>query len=189
LVHKKYNKKGDVMKSLKLIKRQRGLSAIETLFVILIATLALIGALALGYKMFGNQQNSSEQENIANLLVNARSLKGSQGYGAANTNLVPQLIAIDGVPDTMTVTAGVIYNSWGGTVTVTATTPTSFTLTASAIPQAGCVALATRVSKSNQFSTKIGSATAVVGEIGAAAASSSCVTGATGNTIAWTVSG
>jgi type II secretory pathway pseudopilin PulG len=175
------------MKNLKLMKRQKGLSAIETLFVILIATLALIGALALGYKMFGNQQNSAEQENIANLLVNARSLKGSQGYGAAATNLVPQLIAVDGVPDTMTVTAGVIYNSWGGTVTVTATTPTSFTLTANSIPQAGCVALATRVSKTAQFSTKINAVAAVVGEIGAAAASTSCISGS--NTIAWTVSG
>lgn len=175
------------MKIFKFAKRQKGLSAIETLFVILIATLALIGALALGYKMFGNQQNSTEQENIANLLVNARSLKGSQGYGVAGADLVPQLIAISGVPDTMTVTAGVIYNSWGGTVTVTATTPTSFTLTAGSIPQAGCVALSTRVSKSNQFSTKINATAAVVGEIGASTASASCVVGA--NSIAWTVSG
>lgn len=176
------------MKNLKPMNRQKGLSAIETLFVILIATLALIGALALGYKMFGNQQNSAEQENIANLLVNARSLKGSQGYGAAGTNLVPQLIAIDGVPDTMTVTAGVIYNSWGGTVTVVATTPTSFTVTAGSITQAGCVALATRVAKSNQFTTKIGSGTATQGEISAAVATTGCAATAT-NTIAWTVSG
>lgn len=175
------------MKNLKSMNRQKGLSAIETLFVILIATLALIGALALGYKMFGNQQNGAEQENIANLLVNARSLKGSQGYGAAATNLVPQLIAIDGVPDTMTVTGGVIFNSWGGTVTVVATTPTSFTVTAGSIPQAGCVALSTRVAKSDQFSTRVNAAAAVVGEITAAAATASCVAGA--NSIAWTVSG
>jgi Tfp pilus assembly protein PilV len=177
------------MRIFKFAKRQKGLSAIETLFVILIATLALIGALALGYKMFGNQQNSSEQENIVNLLVNTRSLKGSQGYGAAATNLVPQLIAVDGVPDTMTVTTGVIYNSWGGTVTITATTPTSFTVTASKIPQAGCVALATRVAKSDQFSTSINGGTAAVGEITAATASTSCTTVVTGNSIAWTVSG
>ena len=176
------------LKNLKMMSRQKGLSAIETLFVILIATLALIGALALGYKMFNNQQNGAEQENIANLLVNTRSLKGAQGYGAAATNLVPQLIAIRGVPDTMTVTAGVISNSWGGTVTITATTPNSFTITGSAMPQAGCIALATRVAKSAQFSTVINATAAVVGEISTATATTGC-TNTNTNTIAWTVSG
>jgi Tfp pilus assembly protein PilV len=175
------------MKQSKALHRQKGLSAIETLFVILIATLALIGALALGYKMFGNQQNSTEQENIANLIVNARSLKGSQGYGSTGTDMVPQLIAVQGVPDTMTVTSGVIYNSWGGTVTIVSAGPTSFTITTTGVSQGGCISLATRVAKSVMFSTKVGSSGAIQGEVTAAQATSSCATGSA-NTIAWTIS-
>lgn len=167
-------------------KSQKGLSAIETLFVIMIATLVIIGALSMGYKMFGNQQNAQEQSDIATLMVNTRSLKGASGYGTSSFNLIPQLVATNGIPETMTYTAGIIYNSWGGPVSVISAGGQSFMITSSLISKAGCIAVSTRLAKSSAFTTRINAGTPIVGEVTSAAATTECV-GAT-NTIEWTVS-
>lgn len=172
-------------KNINLPNKQAGSSNMEMLFYLILAALVVGGAIALGLKLFNKQTNNGEQSNVANLIVNTRALKGSQGYGTNGANLIPQLIVTDGIPDGLTNSSGAIYNSWNGTVTLTSTGP-AFVLTYSGIPQDSCVSLATKVAKTRAYSTKINSGTAVVGEVDSATASTNC--SATTNTIAWTIS-
>ena len=165
--------------------KQAGTSNMEMLFYLILAALVLGGAIALGFKLFNKQTNNGEQANVANIIINTRALKGSQGYGTAGANLIPQLITTDGIPDGLTITGGAVYNSWNGAVTVTSTGP-AFVLTYPSVPQDSCVSLATKVAKTRAYSTKINSGTAVIGEVDSATASTNC--SGTTNTIAWTIS-
>nr|WP_256354539.1 type 4 pilus major pilin [Pseudomonas reactans] len=155
------------------------------LFYLILAALVLGGAIALGLKLFNKQTNNGEQSNVGSLALNVRPLKSGQGYGASGTNLIPQLIAVDGIPDGLTNSSGAIFNSWNGTVTVTSTGP-AFVLTYTGVPPDACVSLATKVAKTRAYSTKINSGTAVIGEVDSATATTNCST--TSNTIAWTIS-
>jgi hypothetical protein len=172
-------------KTINRFHKQTGSSNMEMLFYLILAALVVGGAIALGLKLFNKQTNNGEQTNVANLIVNTRALKGSQGYGTSGANLIPQLIVTDGIPDGLTNSSGAIYNSWNGAVTVSSTGP-AFVLTYNSIPQDSCVSLATKVAKTRAYSTKINSGTAVIGEVDSATASTNC--SATTNTIAWTIS-
>ncbi|MHC8403545.1 type 4 pilus major pilin [Pseudomonas sp. MDT1-17] len=172
-------------KTINRLHKQTGSSNMEMLFYLILAALVVGGAIALGLKLFNKQTNNGEQTNVANLIVNTRALKGSQGYGTNGANLIPQLITTDGIPDGLTNSSGAIFNSWNGTVTVTSTGP-AFVLTYGSIPQDSCVSLATKVAKTRAYSTKINSGTAVIGEVDSATATTNC--SATTNTIAWTIS-
>ncbi|UST77201.1 type 4 pilus major pilin [Pseudomonas siliginis] len=167
------------------LHKQSGTSNMEMLFYFIIAALVLVGAVALGMKLFGKQTNSSEQAGITNLIINTRALKGSQGYGPAGTDLTSQLIVTEGIPDTFTVTGGVIYNAWGGVVSPVSTGP-AFTLTTRAVPPSSCVALSTAIGRTRAYTTKINSGTATTGEVTSGVASASCDSDS--NTVAWTVS-
>ena len=134
--------------------------------------------------LFGSSNISEEQGNIAALTTNTRALKGSNGYGTSGTNLVTSLIAVNGVPKNMSVVSGVLYNVYGGSVTVTST-GMGFAITSSALPKDACIALATRVAKNQYEQTKINSGTATTAEVTTAAATTSC--SAATNTITWTV--
>lgn len=172
-------------KTINRFHKQTGSSNMEMLFYLILAAILISAAIAFGLKLFNKQTNNGEQTNVANLVVNTRALKGSQGYGASGANLIPQLIITDGIPDGLTNSSGAIFNSWNGTVTVTSTGP-AFVLTYSGIPQDSCVSLATKVAKTRAYSTKINSGTAIVGEIDSATAATDC--SAVTNTIAWTIS-
>ncbi|MEB0222040.1 type 4 pilus major pilin [Pseudomonas sp. AB12(2023)] len=169
-----------------LSRKQSGATTMELLFYLIVAALILYAAVQGGFKLFSRQSNNTEQENVASLIINTRALKGNTGYGTSGTNLVPVLSTTDGIPNGMTFTSGVPYNSWNGAVTVVSTGP-SFTITYPTVPQDACVSLATRVAKNASITTKINSGTGVVGEISASSASTSC-TDPTANIISWTVS-
>lgn len=172
-------------KTVNRLHKQTGSSNMEMLFYLILAALVVGGAIALGLKLFNKQTNNGEQTNVGNIVVNTRALKGSQGYGTNGTNLIPQLIVTDGIPDGLTISGGAIFNSWNGAVTVTSTGP-AFVLTYNSIPQDSCVSLATKVAKTRAYSTRINSGTAVIGEVDSATASTNC--SAVTNTIAWTIS-
>ncbi len=88
--------------------------------------------LAAAAGMFSSSNANEEQRNISVIAANARALKTSSGYGSSGTNLIPSLIAINGVPKNMSVSSGVVYNVYGGSVTV------SSTAWASRSPPASC---------------------------------------------------
>mgnify|MGYP006176810427 CR=1 FL=1 len=166
-------------------RKQNGATTMEVLFFLIVAALVLYGVVQMGFKLFGKQTNNTEQSNVAELIINTRALKSSQGYGASGTNIVPQLIATDGIPNGLTVVSNVAYNAWNGVVSV-ASAGVAFTITYQSVPKDACVALATKVAKNQAFSTRINSGTALTGEVTAAIATTSC--SGTSNTVAWTVS-
>ncbi len=76
------------------------------------------------------------------------------------TNLIPSLIAINGVPKNMSVSSGVVYNVYGGSVTVSST-GMGFSITTSKLPQDACITLATKIAKNTFEQTKINSGSAI----------------------------
>jgi type II secretory pathway pseudopilin PulG len=166
-------------------RKEGGFTAVE-LIVVLIVGLGII-ALAAGKMdmLFGNANLSEEISNVNTLFANARALKTSSGYGASGTDLTAQLTAVNGVPRNMSVSGGVIYNLWGGSVPVVST-GTGFTVTQNMVPQDGCIKMSTRISKGGTFSTiKINANSAVTGEITSAMATTQCNSAAS-NTIIFT---
>lgn len=164
--------------------RQAGYVSIEMLFVMLVVLIGVGYALFNGSALMGTSDIGNEQGNIGQLIANTRKLKGMSGYGASSTNLVPQLIAVKGVPN-MSVSGGALYNAWGGSVTVVSNGMT-FTVTENGLPQDACISLASKMSRGSKATTAINSGTAITGEVDSAAATSGCSKD-TGNTLAWTV--
>lgn len=166
-------------------RQQHGFISIEMVIVLIIIALGLGLAVSRGAGLFGSSNISEEQSNLATLTTNTRALKGSNGYGTSGTNLVPSLIAINGVPKNMSVNAGVLYNVYGGSVSVSST-GMGFAITSSSLPQDACIALATRVAKNEYERTQINSGSALNGEVSSVAATTAC--SGTTNTITWTIS-
>lgn len=172
-------------RTIKNIRAQNGMSTVEVLFILIVAAIVLFVAVQKGYSLFGRQTNNVEQSNVAELIMNTRSLKSTQGYGASGTNLVPQLIATNGIPSGLTISSNMPFNSWNGAVTVVSA-GVSFTITYQNVPQDSCVMLATKVAKNQGFTTRINSGSATSGEITPAVATAGCSSDS--NTISWTVS-
>ncbi|WP_332690691.1 type 4 pilus major pilin [Devosia sp.] len=165
--------------------QQHGFISIEVVIVLIIVAIGIGLAVSRGAGLFGSSNVGEEQSNLATLTTNTRALKGSNGYGTSGTNLVPSLIAVNGVPKNMSVVSGVLYNVYGGSVTV-ASTGMGFTITSSSLPKDACIALATRVAKNQYEQTKINSGSAVSGEVTTVSATTACSSSA--NTITWTIS-
>lgn len=154
--------------------KQAGFTAIELIVVLLIA----LGIMALSSgkldQLFSGSNLVEEASNLNTLLANTKALKTTSGYGAAGTDLTTQLVATNGVPRNMVVSANVMYNNWNGAVTP-ASTGTGFTITDNALPMDACIKLATKTSKSGAFaSIKINGNAAIVGEVTSATATTQC---------------
>lgn len=172
-------------KSIKSLgNRQAGFGAIEMIVVLII----VIGLLALAASrwdaLFGSNESAEEISNVNMLMAGTKNLKTSSGYGAAGTDLVPGLIKANAVPKNMTVVSGVLYNIWGGSVTVVST-GTGFTVTSSTIPEGNCLTLSTKLARGGIYSTKINAGTTIIGEVTQSAATTGC-SSATSNSVTWT---
>ncbi|EPC8433210.1 type 4 pilus major pilin [Pseudomonas aeruginosa] len=161
---------------------QGGFVSIEMIIVLIIIAIGVGLGLAAAAGMFSS---SEEQRNISVIAANARALKTSSGYGSSGTNLIPSLIAINGVPKNMSVSSGVVYNVYGGSVTVSST-GMGFSITTSKLPQDACITLATKIAKNTFEQTKINSGSAITGEVTTAAATQACSSDS--NSITWTYS-
>ncbi len=163
--------------------KNEGFTLIEFIVVVALAAI-VIGALAWSInKAFGSNDVKDEGAAITKVMAAIPDLRGTAGYGAANTNLVPQLIAQNEIPSTWQVVAGVPKNSWGGNVAVIS--QVSFVdITSAGVSQEACNKLATKLSRGNGFKqTKINAAAAIVGEVTSSAAAAACVAGT--NSITW----
>lgn len=159
---------------------QKGFFSIEMIVVLAVA----LGILAWGASKMDILTSSSdateELSNLQALYASTKGLKTNSGYGTSGTNLVPSLIASNSVPKNISVVSGVMYNLYGGAITVVSNGNT-FTITQNAITPAGCTKLAPQGSKSGVFATtRINSNTAITGEVTSAVAGTQC-SGATNN--------
>lgn len=166
---------------------QAGFTAIEMMVVLIVGIILLAAGGATIAKMFSANQLQTEVSNYSQVILNTKSLRSSGGYGTAATDLVPSLIATDGIPKTMSVVSAKPQNAWGGEVTVVST-GAGFTLTTPAVPKAACIELATKISRGGAVTTTIGATTAVTGEMDLATATTNCAS-ATANSIAFGVTG
>lgn len=165
-------------------RKQAGFLSIEAIAVVFFIVVGLALAASRTDMLGGGSEASEEVSNIQTLYTNTKALKGSGGYGASGTDLTSQLVTNGGVPKSMSVVSGVIYNSFGGTVTVVST-GVGFTITSNAVSGSACNKAATKISRGGAFySTKIGANAAVVGEVTAAVASTQCAS--SNNTLAYT---
>lgn len=169
-------------KAFQTLKNQKGASTIEIVIYILVGVLILVAGLAWFPKLLGSWSNSSELENITSILGTTQTLKTSSGYGPTGTNLITTLLVNDGIPETMQKSGGLVYNSWGGTVTAVST-GMGWTVTYNGVPTANCIFLATKGPVNNTNSLKINGGTATKGEVTAVAATTGC--NADSNSLAW----
>ncbi|SHN12631.1 PilS N terminal [Pseudomonas asturiensis] len=162
---------------------QYGFIDLSMIFVLICIAVGVGYAMYNGGSLLGSSDVNNEQSNIGMLIANTHKLKGSSGYGASGTNLVPQLAAAKGLPN-MTYSGGTLYNSWSGSVSVVSA-GMSFVITQNGLPQDACVSLATKIGRGQKVSTSLNGGTSSSGEIDSATAAASCTDGNT-NSVAWT---
>jgi len=166
-------------------KKTKGFTLMEVLIVLLIGAVIMVLVTPRIAKLFGRSETTFETQNIVDLISNIKGMRDQGSYGASGTNLIPQLIANDGLPDSLNVNSGVVTNTWGGAVTAVST-GIGFTLSyAAPMPQAACVAIATKMSNSTINTTKINGGSAVTGRVSQAQATADCAA-STANTIVFT---
>lgn len=166
-------------------RRTEGFTLMELLIVLLLGSVIMVLVTPRIAKLFRRSEATFETQNIVDLVSNIKGMRNQGNYGASGTNLIPQLIANDGLPDSLTNTAGAITNSWGGAVTALST-GLGFTLSyAAPMPQSACIALATKLSNSAVNTTTINAAAAVTGSVTQAQATADCAAGSA-NTIVFT---
>jgi type II secretory pathway pseudopilin PulG len=168
----------------KSLRSSRGFLSIEAM-VVLVVVIGLLGLAASKMGMLGSNAGVVEEiSNIQTLYTLTKQTKGSSGYGAAGANLVTTLNTTGSLPTNMTVSGGVLYNAYGGAVTIVSTGQ-GFTITDSGLPAQDCATLSSKLSRSGTFATtKINSNTTVSGEVVQSTAATQCNT--TGNSIALT---
>jgi prepilin-type N-terminal cleavage/methylation domain len=160
----------------------KGFTLIE-LMVTLVIGVIIVGVAVAGIKgVFGKSDVSTDIQGIASLQTAAKGLRSKGGYGTSGTNLVPSLIAMGAVPNTLTLSDNNILNAWGGSVAVNSTGP-GFTITSAGIPKDACIEEAATLSL-GALNTKINSSAAVTGEMTKVAATAACTSDS--NTIVWT---
>lgn len=162
--------------------KQGGFGALEVMIAIVVGLFAIIGAIAWYSKLTNTSNNNEELQNISSIITNTRQLKTQSGYGPTGTNLIPVLIAGEGIPENMQKSGGTVSNVWGGAVT-NVSTGTGYTMTYAGVPDSNCIFLASKSANSNSMSVRINGGTAITGEVTAIAATSACTSGT--NTLSW----
>ena len=167
-------------------KTQSGFTAIELLIVIVVGLViaAVAGGRIAG--LFGKSDEATESGNYQSLIAAAKSLRTNQGYGTTGTNLVPSMIAIKAIPSLMTVSAGKLYNTWNGEVTLVST-GIGYTVSTAGLPSDMCIKIAKGMSGSGSIvKTTINGGAAINGQVDVATATTQCSTET--NLLTWTVS-
>jgi prepilin-type N-terminal cleavage/methylation domain-containing protein len=121
------------------VSRQAGMTLIEIIVVLAIGALIIGGALSLYSNASSAQASNQMNSDLTAIRASVKSMYATQGgYGAASLNSV--LITANKVPTTMAVSGSTISHALNGTLTITGAT-SNFTMAATNIPTAVCVAL------------------------------------------------
>ena len=141
------------------LSRQRGASLLEGIAYLGIAAIVVLGAVSLLTGAFSSAQSNRVSEEVISIRTGVKKLfmGESAGYGAAPLDAM--MISAKVIPTTLTVTAGVINNAWGGTVAIAGAT-NQFTITYTLVPQDACISLISGAS--GWFSITAGGAAAIL---------------------------
>ncbi|MCD0261558.1 MULTISPECIES: type 4 pilus major pilin [Xanthomonas] len=166
-------------------RSQVGVSLVELVIGMVILGAIVIAILGVARGARGSSKVQTESQNYNALIECARNMKSAGTYGASGTNLLPAAINRQCIPTTMPVTGTTVSNQFGGAVTLVST-GTGFIFSTAAIPTEVCGGIATDLSQSGAYSTKINGGTGITGPVSVAQADAGCSSEA--NTIAWTIS-
>jgi hypothetical protein len=166
---------------------QRGAISLEMIIVIALLIVLFGWAVSRSDMMQSRAGTLTSASNIVTLGQNVRSLlKDSTGYGAAGTDLVPNLITNNGVPKNITINGAALINDYGGAITIVSA-GSGFIATDNALPPDICIQDAMKVSKSGTFNAiAINGGAPMSGEITSAMAGASCTLSGQSNSITYT---
>ncbi|WP_454740400.1 type 4 pilus major pilin [Cupriavidus necator] len=164
---------------------QGGFTLIELMVVISIAVIIYALAGSLSNTAITKGSALEESTNIQNLFASLRDIRSSQGY-PASANLVQALQDQNTIPSNVTITGGVLKNTYGGNYTLTTIdSGGTVTVASSNIPNAECRKLVTGVKKSIPRAVGVGAtATIDMATVTTATATTLCGT-ATRVTLIW----
>lgn len=167
-------------------RRQAGMTLIEMIIAIVIGLVLLAAAVGMIASSMSKSDISADANGITGLITNAKTLRANGNYGASGTNLNGALIALKGVPSTLSVSGTNITNNWGGAVNVVST-GVGYTVSTSDIPSDACIEQAMKLSRT-MLTTAINGGTAITGQVSAAQATAGCNASGNANDITWTTS-
>lgn len=169
--------------------RQAGLTLAETLLVLAIGALAIVGGTLLYLQATAGNKLNTGINQFVTLQSGIRSLYAGQStYGGLDNTLMTDSNA---APSDMAVASGDIRNAWGGDVTVASFSgDNQFQITFESVPNNACVKLATLNPGGSGGSGLAGinaGGTALAVPVSTASAVTACNSGtADSNTIVWT---
>ena len=121
-------------------QRQAGLTLAETLLVLAIGALAIVGGTLLYLQATGSNKLNQGINQFVTLQSGIRSLYAGQPNFAGLTTTV--ITKANAAPPDMTVSAGTLRNAWGGTVNVAVVAGNAaFTIVSNRIPKNACAKL------------------------------------------------
>jgi len=122
------------------LRKQNGASLLEGIAYLGIAALVVLGAVSLLSSASASAKANQTTNELVSIRTAVRKLYAGQAY-PNSTSLLPILTAANAIPSTLRVNGTVVTNSWGGAVTVTGTTNTTFTIVYNSVPQDVCVSM------------------------------------------------
>jgi Tfp pilus assembly protein PilE len=127
------------MKTAVHLSQARGFTALE-LIIVLIIGFSIIGLSASKMKtMMVSSKSVKVLDAILNLSSAVESLQNSNGYGAADADLIPTLLTTEIIPKSIRAVNGVLTGEWDKAITVKASADgQSFIITYPNIPRAAC---------------------------------------------------
>lgn len=176
-------------------QRQAGLTLAETLLVLAIGALAIVGGTLLYLQATGSNKLNQGINQFVTLQSGIRSLyAGQPNFTGLTTTIVTTANA---APPDMTVTNGVLRNAWGGAVVVSGALIDRFTIQSAAVPRNACVKLVTlnpggtggsginQIAAPGATFSSTGTGSLVI-PVSATAAVTACNGAGDSNTITWT---
>jgi len=122
------------------LRKQNGASLLEGIAYLGIAALVVLGAVSLLSSASSSAKANQMTNEVVALRTAVRKLYAGQGF-TANVDLRPTLTSARAVPSTLQTSGSTITNSWNGSVTVSGTTTTTFTISYPNVPQDVCVSV------------------------------------------------
>ena len=162
--------------------KQGGFGALEVIIALFVGILVIVGALAFGKKLNNSSNNTSEMQNIASILMDVKQFR-SGGYGPAGSDLMPFLLKVGAIPESMARDGNTVLNAWDGVLSASST-GTGWTMTYPDVPDENCRFLAVRVGNTSSKSLSINGGGALVGKVSNLDATAACTAGS--NTLSWT---
>ncbi|EDS5053790.1 pilus assembly protein PilX [Salmonella enterica] len=186
-------------------QQAKGWGMLEQITIALAVIVVIALVLGSVYLLRSRTNVASESSNVQTIITSTQGLlKGTDGYTFTSAaKMTGALIQMGGVPKSMTIRGtpssgtATLYNTWGGSVTVSPSTTAGFnngfTVTYEKVPQDACIQLATQISRTGLVNGITLNATAHSdGKVSTEQASAQCTadSGSTGtNKLIFTVNG